>query len=269
LKEIAVVVTLHSVTQFLGRLHPAVIHFPIALLAASALFEGIQVWRRRAAPSPATPILVALAALGAVASSVFGLLLKVTEGEEGPAVALHGWVGLGATVMALVAAVLVAAGGSRPWAARCVRGALGAGTALVLGTGYLGGDLVFGPNHLFTVFEPAAQHVVSERAPGERVDFEREIVPLLRDSCLKCHGPTKQKGHFRLDRREDALKGGEDGPAILPGDRSHSPLFKLLLEKDPGTRMPQKAEPLPSEQIELLGRWIDQGASWPDGVMVR
>ena len=263
------VVTLHAVTKFLGMLHPAVVHFPIALLVASALFEGIQVWRRKAALSPATPILVAVAALGAVASSVFGLLLKVTEGAEGAAVALHGWVALGATVMALVAAVLVAAGGSRPWAPRCVRGALGAGTALVLGAGYLGGDLVFGPNHLFAAFEPASLHAISERAPGKEVDFEREIVPILRDSCLRCHGPAKQKGHFRLDQREPALRGGEDGPAIVPGDRSHSPLFRLLLEKDPGTRMPQKGEPLPSEQIELLGRWIDQGASWPDGIVIR
>ncbi|HVR82796.1 MAG TPA: c-type cytochrome domain-containing protein, partial [Planctomycetota bacterium] len=101
------------------------------------------------------------------------------------------------------------------------------------------------------------------------VEFERGIVPILRDSYLTCHGPAKQKGHFRLDEREPALRGGDDGPAIVPGDRSHRPLFGLLHEKDPGTRMPQKRLPLPSEQIELPGRWIDQGASWPDGIVVR
>jgi len=260
---------LHAVIGFLGKLHPAIVHFPIALLAAAALFEGIQVWRRTPTFSPATPLLVTGAALAAVASSGFGLLLKIHEGTEGSLVALHGWVGLSATVMALVAAVSVALGSSRRWAVRCARGALGAGTALVLGAGYLGGELVFGPNHLFEVFATPSPPAIRERAASEKVEFERDIAPILRDSCLKCHGPAKQKGHFRLDRREDALRGGEDGPAIVPGDRSHSPLYRLLLEKDAGARMPQKADPLTAEQIELLGRWIDQGASWPDGVVVR
>lgn len=262
-------VTLHAVTGFLGRLHPAVVHFPIALLAVTALFEAIQVWRRVVAFSAATPILVTLAALGGVAASLLGLLLKFSESSEGTAVALHGWVGFSATVMALLAAILVSAGQSRPWAVWCARGALGVGTILVLGAGFLGGELVFGPNHLFAVFEPQPLHAAAERAGGDPVDFERDIVPILRTSCLRCHGPAKQKGHFRLDRREEALRGGEDGPAIVPGDRAKSSLFKLLLEKDPGARMPQKAEPLPHEQIELLGRWIDEGAPWPDGAVVR
>ena len=261
--------TLHAVIGFLGRLHPAIVHFPIALMAAAALFEGIQVWRRTPTLSPATPLLVTVAALAAVASSGFGLLLKIYEVTEGRLVALHGWVGLSATTMALVAAVSVALGSSRPKAVWFTRAALAAGTALVLGAGYLGGELVFGPNHLFEVFKPRPLPEPKQSAPGREIDFQREIAPILRESCLKCHGPGKQKGKLRLDRRQDALRGGEDGPAIVPGDRSHSPLFKLLLEKDPDTRMPQKADPLPPDQIDLLGRWIDQGAPWPDGVVVR
>ena len=261
--------TLHAVIGFLGRLHPAMVHFPIALLAAAALFEGIQVWRRTPTLSPATPLLVTVAALAAVASSGFGLLLKIYEITEGSLVALHGWVGLSATVMALVAAVSVAAGSFHPRAVWCTRVALAAGTALVLGAGYLGGELVFGPNHLFAVFKPQALPQPAERAPGREIDFQREIAPILRDSCLKCHGPTKQKGHLRLDDEENASRGGEDGPVIVPGDRSRSRLFALLQEKDAGLRMPQKAGPLPPAQIELIGRWIDEGARWPKGFVVR
>lgn len=261
--------TLHAVIGFLGLLHPAMVHFPIGFMAAAALFEGIQVWRRTPILSPATPFLVTLAASAAVTSSGLGLLLKIHEIREGTLIALHGGVGLSATVMALVAAVSVAAGSSRPRAVWLTRVALAAGTALVLGAGFLGGELVFGPNHLFAVLKSKAAPQPQEGSPGGEIDFQRDIAPILRAQCLRCHGPDRQKGHFRLDRREDALRGGEDGPAIVPGERSRSPLFRRVQEKDPGARMPQKAEPLPPGKIELLGRWIDQGAPWPDGIVVR
>jgi hypothetical protein len=105
--------------------------------------------------------------------------------------------------------------------------------------------------------------LAQEQAPRS-VDFVRDVQPLFKASCQKCHGPEKPKGQFRLDARAPAMKGGVSGKAILPGNSKESRLIKLLLEKDDENRMPQKAPALSPEKIALLRAWIDQGAVWPD-----
>jgi hypothetical protein len=118
----------------------------------------------------------------------------------------------------------------------------------------------------------AAITLLTGGADEQPVDFTRDIQPLFRQHCVSCHGPRKAKGQFRLDVRAAALKGGLSGKAIVPGKSAQSPLLALLLDGDPEVRMPQpldnargkQAEPLPREKIELIRRWIDEGAAWPD-----
>ena len=98
-------------------------------------------------------------------------------------------------------------------------------------------------------------------------DFSRDVLPLLEKHCFKCHGPEKQKGGLRFDAREGALQTGESGEkAIVPGHANESRLIKLVSSKDDKERMPSKGEPLSAAQIDLLKRWIDAGADWPDVV---
>ena len=98
-------------------------------------------------------------------------------------------------------------------------------------------------------------------------DFSRDVRPLLEQHCFKCHGPEKQKGGLRLDTKEGAFKTGESGEkAIVPGHAAKSRLIKLVSSKDDAERMPSKGEPLSRAQIDLLKRWIDAGAEWPEGV---
>jgi hypothetical protein len=97
-----------------------------------------------------------------------------------------------------------------------------------------------------------------------KTDFSKDILPLLKDNCFKCHGPEKQKGKLRLDTREAALKGGKDGPAFVPGDAAKSDLIRrITLPKTDDDFMPSEGEPLPKEKIELLKAWIAEGAEWP------
>ena len=102
--------------------------------------------------------------------------------------------------------------------------------------------------------------------PQDKVDFVRDVQPLFKAACLKCHGAERPKGQFRLDARGPAMKGGVAGKAILPGRGADSLLVKLLLDADEEVRMPQKAPALSKEKIDLLRRWIDEGAVWPDAV---
>jgi WD40 repeat protein len=100
-------------------------------------------------------------------------------------------------------------------------------------------------------------------AAGKEVDFARDIEPIFTKTCYKCHGPEKQKSAFRLDNREAALKGGENGVDILPGKSAESPLIRYVAGLDEEIKMPPKgSDPLSAEEIGLLRAWIDQGAKW-------
>jgi len=101
-------------------------------------------------------------------------------------------------------------------------------------------------------------------AATNRIDFLRDIKPILDDHCLKCHGPTKPKSGFRVDAREALLKGGENTKAVLPGQSAKSPLihFAARLVEDMEMPPPGKGEPLTPAQLGLLRAWIDQGVEW-------
>jgi len=101
-------------------------------------------------------------------------------------------------------------------------------------------------------------------AATRRVDFEKDIRPLLEFHCLKCHGPEKQKSGFRLDQKTAALKGGDTyAPDIRPGSSAESPLIHFVAGLVPEVQMPQKGAALSAEEVGLLRAWIDQGANWP------
>ena len=98
-----------------------------------------------------------------------------------------------------------------------------------------------------------------------KVDFGRDIQPLLREHCVECHGPSQQMKGLRLDRRRDALPNrvGANGARIVPGDSARSLLFRRLTGTQSGPQMPP-AGALPEPKIKLIQAWIDQGAVWPD-----
>lgn len=101
-------------------------------------------------------------------------------------------------------------------------------------------------------------------AVDREVSFSADIRPILEKSCVRCHGPERPKGGLRLDSREAALKGGESGAAILPGDSAKSPLIHDVARLVPDMEMPPtgKGDPLTPAEVGLLRKWIDQGAAW-------
>ena len=98
-----------------------------------------------------------------------------------------------------------------------------------------------------------------------KIDFDRDIRPLLETSCLRCHGGEKPRSHFRLDDRAAALNGGDDNTNdIVPGDSGNSLLIQYVTRRVKDMEMPpvDKGRPLTSGQISRLRAWIDQGAVW-------
>src|SRR5881394_126276 len=101
---------------------------------------------------------------------------------------------------------------------------------------------------------------------NRKIDFAKEIKPILESSCIKCHGRGRTKGDLSIESRDTLLKGGESGPAIVPGKSEESRVIELVAGLDPDTVMPQKGKRLTPEQIGLLRAWIDQGAPWDPGI---
>ncbi len=106
-------------------------------------------------------------------------------------------------------------------------------------------------------------HVLSQE--NQKVDFNTQIRPILNKKCITCHGGVKRSSEFSLLFRTDALSPNESGKrAIVPGDPKASEMIRRIRHHDPEERMPPEGDPLPKEEIELLTRWIEQGASWED-----
>ena len=103
-------------------------------------------------------------------------------------------------------------------------------------------------------------------ASKQGVTYASDIKPIFDHSCIKCHGPQKQKAKLRLDTHEGVLKGGEDGKVVEPGSSGTSMLIANVAHLgDEDDWMPppdnkDKIQPLTKEQIGLLRAWIDQGA---------
>src|SRR4051794_23685980 len=119
--------------------------------------------------------------------------------------------------------------------------------------------LVFAPL-LAAFLAPAAR-------AADKIDFQRDVRPILADNCLTCHGPDdgSRKGKLRLDVRDDALKGGRSKlPAIVPGKPDQSEMLKRLVSADATEMMPppKSGKKLTPQQTQILRRWIAAGANY-------
>ncbi|MDE0571495.1 MAG: DUF1549 domain-containing protein, partial [Verrucomicrobiales bacterium] len=101
------------------------------------------------------------------------------------------------------------------------------------------------------------------------VDFGKDIKPILETKCVSCHGIEKQKGELDLSTLLAASEGGENGPAVSPGKLQKSELIhRITLAHDDDEIMPPKGEPLTEAQIQSLKDWINEGAQWPDELIL-
>ncbi|MGV3757211.1 MAG: c-type cytochrome domain-containing protein, partial [Verrucomicrobiota bacterium] len=103
---------------------------------------------------------------------------------------------------------------------------------------------------------------------GGKVDYQRDVRPIISGKCYHCHGPDEgtREAKLRLDIREEAVKERKGAFAIKPGDLKKSELYARIITKDADDIMPpvKTGHPLTAEEIETLKRWIQQGAVYED-----
>ena len=100
--------------------------------------------------------------------------------------------------------------------------------------------------------------------PPEQIQFfEQHIRPFLANDCYECHGAKKQKGGLRVDFRDGLLKGGDSGPALVPGDAQNSLLIQAITHEDPDAKMPKDRPKLAGTVIANFVKWVNDGAPDP------
>ena len=116
---------------------------------------------------------------------------------------------------------------------------------------------------VFGVLPAAAQ----EGGAATAVDFQREVRPILADNCFQCHGPDEgtRQVRLRLDTEDGAFAERPSGRPVVPGDAAASLVYQRIAHDDPRRRMPPpalSAKTLTDAEVDVLRRWIDEGASW-------
>jgi uncharacterized membrane protein len=246
-----------------GRLHPLLVHFPVALLMLVPLLE--LGGRRWLAWRESALVILRIGVVGALCAVLAGLALVQADGHEGAGVERHLWGGVG-----------VALGATMAWIARelamvRVYPAVLLVTVCMLGwAAHQGGNLTHGQYYLTEGLPPEIRKVLRIPEPPVPEEYAKDTVygaavfPVLNQYCLSCHGPSKQKGNYRMDTFALMIAGGQSELlAVKAGRPNESELLRrMLLPIADKKAMPPQGQPRPSEaNIALLKWWIANGAS--------
>lgn len=254
---------------FLGRFHPVVLHFPVALLLLAALLEVLQLWQPGRWHFPLRLIL-GLAGLGATAAAALGWLLMRADGASGPLLERHLQGGIAVAILAELTLFLRlwAEGDTRRPRWLAYRGLLLATCLMLLRTAHDGGALTHGENYLdenapwYTPPEREAFKFPTSQPVGQWDIYAHVVTPILEARCYDCHGARNIKGGLDLESYVALQKGGKNGSSIIAGNAEKSLLYERMnLPLEHQDHMPPRRHPQPSsEEMALVRRWINLGA---------
>ena len=269
--------------NFLGRLHPLAVHFPVSLLLFAAILELFTLKDFKSRLRPGINILLAAGVATATISVVLGLLLARSGDYGKDTLNIHQWTGIATAAIGAIGLFLLyqiekknQAKLIKPYRAILILAGVGVCVA-----GHFGASLTHGNDYLSATLPWSSDY---EATPVKHFDFasykddtvklnkkeEQElnvqVRSILAHNCYKCHGSEKIKGELRLDSKKMIFKGGEDGPVIVPGDLAKSDLFRrITLPSNHKDVMPSKGKKLSEGDIATIKFWIQKGAPWPEG----
>lgn len=267
--------------EILGRFHPILTHFPIALLIFAGFLELFTLKKFQHPMRQAIRLMVIFGAASAIVSAGLGWLLAENEGITGSTLELHKKLGIATSVLSILLLYFLWKNQSEPKLQliriyRFLLFLVGFGVGI---TGHFGGSLVYGEDFLteklpWNEDSDAPESLTlnlaqftSELSSDQEMLLVANVRSVLAHNCYKCHSGSKIEGELRLDEKEYVFEGGENGAAIIPGNPSQSELIRRVsLSKNHKEVMPSKGRLLTKEEIALLSLWIEKGAPWPEGV---
>ena len=256
-----------SISEFIGHLHPVLVHLPIGILLLACLF----IWQSRKDRyehlQPAINTILLIGMISAIFSCITGFILSQTGDYDEKLVNLHQWMGISVAAISILTYWLRKIAFPMKWQFP-LSGLL---LILIFITGHLGGSLTHGSDYLTQPLKdlsgPADSIIVKRKfIPDiqQAVLYADLVQPVLEGKCYGCHGPRRQKGKLRMDHPEMLMKGGKDGIVVIAGKPGESLLIKrILLPEEDEHHMAPKDKPQLSEiEIKLLQWWISQGADF-------
>jgi uncharacterized membrane protein len=253
--------------QFIGRFHPLLVHFPIALFLLVPILEMVGRSSGFSHLRLSVSFVLALGTLGATSAAILGWCLGRSGGYSGRLITQHMWGGVALSMVCWVC-WLLRTRLREPGITYVVALSLGAG--LVAWTGYRGGQLSLGPNHLTEHMPNELRNLLGVAPDGEasvsnadpNTFYGARIQPIFSARCVNCHGADKQKGKLRLDSYRALMRGGKDGVVIQSGNIQNSDLFRrITLPASHDDFMPKGKQPLTADQVKAIELWIGAGAS--------
>ena len=247
--------------DFLGRLHVALVHLPIGILMLACVFQWLEKKPRFSSLHVATRLAFVIGMICAILSVTSGLLLSRNGDYDEDLVRAHQWMGISVAVVSIVMYYFH----RRSNATRLQVSVSALLFLLIIITGHLGGSLTHGSDYLTSKSrDTSTVHRKAIPNVQEAVAYADIIQPLLQEKCYGCHGKNKQKGRLRMDDSLRLMKGGKDGPVIIPGNAQKSEMAKRTsLPREDDDHMPPKEKPqLSQDQIALIHWWIASGASF-------
>lgn len=246
--------------EFVGRLHPLLVHVPIGVLFLLVVAEAAGAWREKLKLSDGARLVVtSFAVAGSLAAVGCGWFLGENGSYDETLLDRHrilGFVTLGLTVVLLVVRRRK----------RIYEFSLGLAVVALTLTGHNGGSLTHGQDYLtapLTAWLGGDSGEVGPKALAEVVVFDHVIQPSLNAKCVSCHGETKSEGELRLDSFAAIFEGGASGTAVVAGDPAESLLLqRLYLPMGDKKHMPPAGRPQPTDaEVALWEWWIASGAT--------
>ena len=270
--------------EFLGRLHPMIVHFPIGILVVAIFLEILTLGGKRTNLREGIYWMLLIGTLTAIFSVVFGLILHNVENQSGEWVEYHEWGGILTAVASGIALFFYQKfqRKSNPSDLKFYRIALSIAVIALTITGHLGAGLTHGKDYLsstfpwnkadensgearllLTQFSKVSQQDQMTRAELDKLNMG--VRAIFAHNCYKCHSSEKQKGDLALDTEEAILRGGETGEVIVMGNSNQSDLIRRIsLPRSHDDAMPPKGKLLTEDEIDLIRLWVDLGAHWSD-----
>ena len=255
--------------QFIGRFHLLVIHFPIALILLVPVLEIAGRSRRFGDLSASVDVILALATLTAIVAASLGWCLARSGDYSGRLVTQHMWGGICVAALCWLCWMLHGRVADRRMELTYAC-ALVVAVGLVSWTGYRGGQLSQGENHLTEHMPEQLRDLLGisfeDKGPSAALNtsfFAVRVEPVFVGHCNNCHGRSKQRSRLRLDSFEAVMRGGKHGAVVKAGNSQGSELFhRVTLPVSDDKAMPAEGKkPLSTDEIKILQLWIAAGAS--------
>ena len=244
-------VTIPYWLQPVGRMHPMVLHFPIALIVMLVLLDLFQSHLEPASFEKVHKVLLYATAVTTSLSAIMGFFLSKEEGYTSDLMALHKWIGV--SVSYLVYLLLLT--DQKKWWYKIT---LYSSLVILFFAGHFGAGLTHGMDFLLEPITKNQKKEITENTPV----FEAFVDPILEAKCKGCHNHQKRKGDLDMTSYALMTRGGEHGPVWIQGNPAGSEIIKrALLPLEHEHHMPPEGKPqLTGSELALLKSWISAGA---------